>query len=64
VLLDESGTTLFEVLVVEPTGSQLHVHLTAAERRLVASVPADRNIQPGDRVHVRLREDRLHVFAA
>ena len=64
VLLDESGTTLFEVLVVEPTGSQLHVHLTAAERRLVASVPADRTMQPGDRVHVRLREDRLHVFAA
>jgi multiple sugar transport system ATP-binding protein len=62
VLLEEPGTTPFEVLVVEPTGSHVHVHLVAGDRRIVSSVPANRDMHPGDRVHVRLREDRLHVF--
>ena len=53
-----------EVVVVEPTGSQLHVHLTVAPHRLVAVLPADRQITPGDRVPVSFRHDRLHAFHA
>jgi multiple sugar transport system ATP-binding protein len=60
---DEPADLTCEVLVVEPTGSQLHVHLTAAPHRLVAVLPADREIAPGDRVPVSFRRDRLHVFA-
>ena len=64
VLLDHDGPPdlVGDVAVVEPTGSQLHVHLTAASRRLVAVASADRQIAPGDRLPVRFRRNRLHVF--
>lgn len=53
--------------VVEPAGAELHVHLHAEarpERRFVAVVPAESEIAPEDRVGLRLRRDRVHVFAA
>jgi multiple sugar transport system ATP-binding protein len=51
-----------EVTVVEPTGSEQHVLLMAASHRLVAVLSADRQVVPGDRVQVRFRHDRVHVF--
>ena len=59
---DGPGDLTCEVMVVEPTGSQLHIHLTAASHRLVAVLSAERKVAPGDRVPVRLRHDRLHAF--
>jgi multiple sugar transport system ATP-binding protein len=59
---DEPAELTCDVVVVEPTGSHLHVHLTAAARRLVAVLPGDRQIAPGDRVRVHFRHDRLHTF--
>jgi multiple sugar transport system ATP-binding protein len=65
VCVDGNGHTdvTCDVAVVEPTGSQLHVHMTAAHHRLVAVLAADRQIAQGDRVTVSFRHDRLHAFA-
>ncbi|MGD9903309.1 MAG: ABC transporter ATP-binding protein [Vicinamibacterales bacterium] len=60
---DASG----QVAVVEPLGATavVHVRLDALADRLVrAVVPADRGVGAGERVHVRLRRERVHLFDA
>lgn len=66
VLIDESTgpEPTWTVAVVEPTGSHMHVHMTASGRRLIATVAADRRVSPGHVVRARFRERRVHVFAA
>ena len=53
------------VVVVEPAGSEQHVHIRLdgePEQRLVVIVSADDIVAVNARVGVHLRRDRLHVF--
>lgn len=61
---DADATGVVEL--VEPLGSELRVHLafpgTGGFSRATAVAPPDAGMAPGDRVGVRLRRDRLHLF--
>jgi len=64
-LTDPGGGNLdATVELVEATGSEQHVHLRleGAEARVIGVVAADREIRVGERVGLRLRADRIHVF--
>jgi ABC-type sugar transport system ATPase subunit len=53
------------VQLVEITGSEQHVHLRVAsspDARLVAVVPADRDVPVETRVGVRMHPNRIHLF--
>jgi multiple sugar transport system ATP-binding protein len=54
------------VSVVEPLGRELHVHVRTEPRdtRLTIVAPTDTTVAPDDRVGLRVRLDRLHVFDA
>ncbi len=53
------------VLVVEPLGDSIHVHLAAAGgANIVSRVPPDTIISPGDRVKLSMDISHAHVFAA
>jgi len=54
------------VEVVEPLGSELLLHLARPDGRgeIRAVVPAERAVRVDDRVGVRFRRDRLHLFDA
>jgi ABC-type sugar transport system ATPase subunit len=46
-------------------GSEQHAHLRlegASDARLIAVAPPDQEIRVGERVGLRLRADRMHVF--
>ena len=58
------GEISLRVDVVELLGDEALVHLAADEPALVALAPAEPRPAAGDRVGVRLRRDRLHVFDA
>ena len=65
-LVDSGGDALMTVEVVEPTGSQLHVHLRAADghaARIVAVVAADTTVHVGEQRGVRFRRERVYFFA-
>ena len=51
-----------EIRVVEPTGHESIVVVEVAGARLVARVPADVTVRPGEPVRVALRTARLHLF--
>ena len=53
-----------KALVVEPMGSETFLTIEYRNQRLVARVPADRDVQPGQRVAVRLPPERVVVFDA
>ncbi|MGE5244818.1 MAG: ABC transporter ATP-binding protein [Betaproteobacteria bacterium] len=63
---DPEADAVGSIELLEPLGSELRVHLRVdlggAIPRLVAVVPPDTPASPGDRVGVRVRRDRLHVF--
>jgi multiple sugar transport system ATP-binding protein len=51
--------------LVEPAGSEQHVHLrldAAPDQRLVAVVPADADVRVDARTGVQFRRDRVHAF--
>jgi multiple sugar transport system ATP-binding protein len=53
--------------IVEPIGSALHVHLQldgAPDAALVAITAPDAGLVADDRVGVRFRRDRVHLFDA
>jgi ABC-type sugar transport system ATPase subunit len=52
------------VSVVEPMGSETLVTLEYRAQRLVARVPADRHLEPGQSAWVRLPPDRVLIFDA
>jgi len=52
------------VVVVEPMGSETLVTLEYRAQRLVARVPADFQLEPGQRAWVHLPPDRVMTFAA
>jgi hypothetical protein len=59
------GNLAATVELVEGTGSEQHVHLRlegASDARLIAVAPPDQEIRVGERVGLRLRADRMHVF--
>ena len=52
------------VVIVERLGGTSHVHLDVGPHRLLASVTDDRLPTAGERVGVRVRADRVHLFGA
>ena len=52
------------VVVVEPMGSETLVTLEYRAQRLVARVPADSRLEPGQRAWVHFPPDRVMTFAA
>jgi len=77
VVLTTPGAGDFAAVIelVEPAGSEQHVHLrlepafakatagkAGADQRLVAVVPADADVRVDARTGVQLRRDRLHAF--
>jgi ABC-type sugar transport system ATPase subunit len=52
------------VLVVEPIGSETLVTLEYRAQRLVARIPSDRELEPGQAAYVRLPPDRTLTFDA
>jgi ABC-type sugar transport system ATPase subunit len=52
------------VVLVERLGGTSHVHLDVGPHRLLASVTVDRLPAVGERVGVRVRTDRVHLFDA
>ncbi|AKF11426.1 ABC transporter ATP-binding protein [Sandaracinus amylolyticus] len=63
VVLGGEGDVMLPIDVVEPLGDEAIVHL-AADTALVAIAPIEPRLAPGDRVGVRLRRDRIHLFDA
>ena len=53
-----------QALVVEPMGSETFLTIDYRNQRLVARVPADCDVQPGQRVGIRLPPDRVVMFDA
>jgi multiple sugar transport system ATP-binding protein len=59
------GALRAEVVVVEPMGSEQVVHLAAANaKRLVAVVPPEMAVRPGETVALRVPSSAAHVFDA
>jgi multiple sugar transport system ATP-binding protein len=61
---EPEADAMARVSVVEPLGNELHVHAIseAGDTRLIVVASADASIAPGDRIGLRLRRDRLHIF--
>jgi ABC-type sugar transport system ATPase subunit len=62
----DAGDLVAIVELVEPAGSEQHVHLrleAVPDQRLVAVVPADVHLEIDARTGVQVRRDRLHVFS-
>jgi multiple sugar transport system ATP-binding protein len=57
------GADEARVLVVEPMGSETLVTLEYRGQRLVARVPSDRDLEPGQAAYIRLPPDRVLRFA-
>jgi multiple sugar transport system ATP-binding protein len=51
-----------QVDVVEYLGHEELIHGQAEGHEIVALVPSDKKVQPGDRVDFAIAEDKLHVF--
>jgi multiple sugar transport system ATP-binding protein len=63
----DEGDVQGTVAVVEPAGSELHVHVrtnVASAPRLIVATPPDRAVSIDTPAGVRFRRDRLHVFPA
>ena len=60
----EPGCFGARVELAEPVGERGHVHLLAAELELRASITGARafTLAVGDRVHLRIATERLHLF--
>ena len=56
--------TAAEVTLVEPVGSEAFVHLDAGGQRVIARVEAAERPAAGDRVHLRVRPEDVHLFDA
>ena len=53
-----------EVVLLELRGDEAYTTLRTGDRTLVAKVPAETPIRPGDRTTARIRAGRAHVFDA
>jgi multiple sugar transport system ATP-binding protein len=65
IVSEEQGDTAAVVEIVEPLGALtlIHVAIEAVPNELLRIVvPAEARVAVGDRVSLRLRRDRLHVF--
>jgi ABC-type sugar transport system ATPase subunit len=61
----DAGDLAAVVELVEPAGSEQHVHLrlkAVPDQRLVAVVPADADVRVDARTGVQFRRDRMHAF--
>ena len=61
----DAGDLAAVIELVEPAGSEQHVHLrlqAVPDQRLVAVVPADAEVRVHARTGVQFRRDRLHAF--
>ena len=63
IVLDDAGDA-GRVVVVEPTGHEVIVVINYHGHEIVARMEADVRLRPDDVVKLKLRLDRLHVFAA
>lgn len=66
-IVDEhEADVVARVSVVEPLGNALHVHVRVEPGgvRLTVVAPADTRVTFDDRIGLRLRRDRLHIFPA
>lgn len=63
-LAESSGpeTVEAEIRVVEPMGSQSVLHLSVADREIVASISGDFLVNSGEKVRLRFPHDKLHAF--
>ncbi len=59
---DDDPTFVAGVDVVEPTGDENVVHLTAGDETLVATVPGMRRVESGTEVGVSLPPETVHLF--
>jgi multiple sugar transport system ATP-binding protein len=64
VAIDEASELRAKVDVIEALGSETFVHLEGPGGRLVARLPADARLRPGEMVGVRALPGRAHVFDA
>ena len=64
VVAGEDSDAEARVDVIERLGSELRVHLQLESAPLVVVMPADARVAVDDRVCVRFRRERLHVFDA
>ena len=63
VSLDDSGDAA-SVVVVEPTGHEVIVVFDYHGNEIVARMGSDMGLRPDDVVKLKLRMDKLHIFAA
>ena len=64
VVAGEDSDAEARVDVIERLGSELRVHLQLESAPLVVVMPADARVAVDDRLYVRFRRERLHVFDA
>jgi ABC-type sugar transport system ATPase subunit len=64
VVGEGEADTLARVAIVEPLGNELHVHahVDPDNTRLTLVMPADATVARDDRIGLRVRRDRAHVF--
>ena len=58
----EAGGFDAEVVVVEPTGSETQVFVRLGEQELVGVFRERHDFQPGQRVRLKPRTDKAHLF--
>lgn len=62
--LDGQGEIPAEVSVVEPLGSEMLVYATTGSEEMVARIPLEAALKPGETVRFRAERERVHLFGS